>query len=65
MTRATTPGEAPRDADLALVLTGNAFEAPPRVRHQRPRRSRLRRTLRALVAWLLLPTPFVHRARRR
>lgn len=60
------PQQPPRDA-LDLVFMGNAFEAPPRVHRQRPRprRSRLRRTLRALVLWLLQPSPFFTRARRR
>ena len=54
----------PRD-HFARVFTGNAFEAPPRVRHQRPRTHRhsLRRTLRALVLWLLQPSPFTSRHR--
>jgi hypothetical protein len=32
----------------------------PSIHHQRPRRS-LRRTLRALLAWLLMPSPFGRR----
>lgn len=63
------PG-TPRQHELAtldLVFKGNAFEAPPRTRHQRPspRWQGLRRTLRALVLWLLQPSPFAQRARRR
>lgn len=52
-------------ADFHRVFTGNAFEAPPRIRHQRPRphRRSLRRTLRALVLWLLQPSPFTSRHR--
>lgn len=48
-----------------MVFTGNAFEAPPHIRHQRPRphRRSLRRTLRALVLWLLQPSPFTSRHR--
>jgi hypothetical protein len=48
--------------DFSLVFGGNAFEAPPRTAHQRPRpRRQLRRTLRALLAWLLMPSPFGRR----
>jgi hypothetical protein len=56
---------APCAPDLRLVFTGNAFEAPPRTRHQRrkPRERSLRRTLRALVLWLLQPSPFTSRHR--
>lgn len=64
----TIPTQIKRRRDtFDRVLTGNAFEAPPRVHHQRPRprRSRLRRTLRALLLWLLQPSPFFPRARRR
>jgi hypothetical protein len=40
------------------IFTGNAFEGPPITSHQRPRlRRRLRRTLRALMVWLLQPQP--------
>lgn len=53
-------------ADFSLVFGGNAFEAPPRTAHQRPRprrhqRGPVRRTLRALLAWLLMPSPFGRR----
>jgi hypothetical protein len=51
------------DYSFARVLTGNAFEHP-RTAHQRPRPSRLRRTLRALVLWLLQPSAFPRRTRR-
>ncbi len=66
MNGSTTSRHKHRD-HFARIFTGNAFEAPPRVRHQRPRprRSRLRRTLRALVLWLLQPSPFSTRARQR
>jgi putative DNA primase/helicase len=55
-----------RDADFSLVLTGNAFEAPPRIHHQRPRPRRgapLLRCVRALLQWLLGPTAFPRRFR--
>jgi hypothetical protein len=57
--------EASCAPDLRLVFTGNAFEAPPRTRHQRrkPRERGMRRTLRALVLWLLQPSPFTSRHR--
>jgi hypothetical protein len=48
-------------AHFARVFTGNAFEPPPRRAHQRPRPGHLRRTLRALLAWLLQPSPFGRR----
>jgi len=55
-------------ADFSLVFGGNAFEEPPRTAHQRPRPRHLqhgpvRRTLRALVLWLLQPSPFTSRHR--
>jgi hypothetical protein len=54
-------------AALDLVFKGNAFEAQPPTFHQRPgpRWHALRRSLRALVLWLLQPSPFAQRARRR
>lgn len=75
MTTSSTTAAGPRrpdqrppvsgDARFRLVFTGNAFEAPPRIRHQRrkPRERSLRRTLRALVLWLLQPSPFTTRHR--
>jgi hypothetical protein len=40
------------DASFIRVFTGNAFEAPSRTGHQRPRPRRL---LRTLLAWLPQP----------